>query len=234
MNSYKLLNATDLRNDLSWDIIELDTKLDVEKLVEWYFDFIKNFNHLKFNLGMTEYLDSEKINSLKDTVYSSIPLDKQTTYDMNYYSLSWVCDKDIPIPPMSLANTSLFPEIKDPKFKEKLKIMDKFKKGYMTILYEMLKEEGLNLLRLSIHKAGSGLDKHTDGAGSIGLHIPIITNDSAYFYLGNNLEKKYILRPGSIYLLNIQLLHMTKNLGNTDRVHLYSQPTNLDTILQNL
>ena len=64
------------------------------------------------------------------------------------------------------------------------------------------------------------------------LHIPILTNNSAYFYFGEDLERSYVLEPGSIYIINTEVSHRTHNLGTTDRAHLFSQPVNVDRLLQ--
>ena len=62
---------------------------------------------------------------------------------------------------------------------------------------------------------------HTDGnaKGSIPhkIHIPLQTNDAAFFYIEG---EKFILKEGEAYEVNNSAKHSVANSGNTDRIHL--------------
>lgn len=74
------------------------------------------------------------------------------------------------------------------------------------------------LARLS---AGYGIDPHKDGAGSNlythKIHIPLITNPQATFYVDG---QSFFLQMGRAYEVNNIKTHGVKNAGADDRIHL--------------
>jgi len=70
---------------------------------------------------------------------------------------------------------------------------------------------------ISAHPPATKIDLHEDNDEFIKVHIPIFTNNDAYFIINEN---RYNLLEQNIYLINTSLPHGTLNLGNSDRVHL--------------
>lgn len=222
MNNFNYKNETDssLRGRTDWDIIELDYNIDVPNLVEWYNDCVERYRHMCFDISMKQYMTTKarEIETPKSGVQYS-------------YMISWPVEKDIPIPPSFLADLSIYPEINSSDYESSFKVMDKFKYGYMNTLYQLLGDDILKALRITIHEPGAVIDKHNDGNNSIRFHIPIITDDKAYFYYGDNNERKYNLKVGKMYIINTHITHSTVNDGNSTRAHLLSHPTNIDKLL---
>lgn len=221
---YKTLTDEFLRNSTEWDLIKLETKLDVSQLQDWYYSFINTFSHLRFDTSMTEYIDPKKVSIFMENI--------QSGNNLSSYTLGWPCDRDVPLPPISMGNTDLFPELIGQLSYKDFKILEKFNTGYIKIIHDMLGDDVCTLLRLSIHGKNSSIGDHTDGPSSIKIHIPILTNEHAYFYFGKDIKQSYVLEPGYMYIVNAHITHSTNNLGNSDRVHLYMEPTNLNQLLK--
>ena len=68
--------------------------------------------------------------------------------------------------------------------------------------------------------AGGTIDRHRDGAGSNlrthKIHVPLITNPEARFFIGEN---EHFLQVGRAYEVNNIGLHGAVNRGGEDRVH---------------
>jgi quercetin dioxygenase-like cupin family protein len=218
--NYKNESDSSLRGRTDWDIIELDYNVDVPKLIEWYTDCIDRFKHLRFDMSMKEYL-----------TINARGIETPKTGNQYSYMISWPVDKDIPIPPSFLADSTIYPEINSSDYEKSFKVMDKFKYGYMRTLYDLMGDDLLKALRITIHEPGAVIDKHNDGANSIRFHIPIVTDDEAYFYYGDSSERKYNLVAGKMYIINTHITHSTVNEGNNTRAHLLSHPVNIDNLL---
>lgn len=72
------------------------------------------------------------------------------------------------------------------------------------------------------HPPGAIVHCHYDNPADneeefIKIHIPIKTNDNAYFLLDG---EEHNFKEGSMYLVNTSLLHGCRNDGDTDRIHL--------------
>lgn len=73
-------------------------------------------------------------------------------------------------------------------------------------------------LSIAAHPPGTTINLHTDSDNYLKIHIPIKTNNNAYF----NFEgEKFVLQPGKMYLVNTNELHGTSNEGDTYRTHLF-------------
>lgn len=73
-------------------------------------------------------------------------------------------------------------------------------------------------LSIAAHPPGTKINLHTDSDTYLKIHIPIKTNDKAYF---NFEDEKFVLQPGKMYLVNTNKLHGTSNEGDTYRTHLF-------------
>jgi hypothetical protein len=211
-----------LRESTDWDILELNFNVDVSKLVEWYNAVETQWPQLKFNLGRVDLIkEKSNLSSNIDIVSSGI----------HSFGISWPVETDLPIPPKFAARTDLYPETTFADFEQRMKVMDRYKFGYFNYLLEQLGEDSLAWSRITVHDSGAKIDTHTDGPKTIRMHIPIITNDEAWFCWG---DKKYNLKPGKIYLINTGINHSTNNDGKTTRAHIISHPTNVSWLLEHL
>jgi hypothetical protein len=71
---------------------------------------------------------------------------------------------------------------------------------------------------IAAHPPGTKINLHTDTDSYLKVHVPILSNDSAYFFFEN---ERVVLKPGKMYLVNTTKLHGTVNEGNSLRVHLF-------------
>jgi hypothetical protein len=68
------------------------------------------------------------------------------------------------------------------------------------------------------HPPGTKLELHKDDEEYFRIHVPLITNDQAYFFDSNG--EKYYTETGRLYLLETSEEHGTVNNGISDRVHI--------------
>jgi len=54
----------------------------------------------------------------------------------------------------------------------------------------------------------------------IRCHIPLITNNKVYFWIGEPEQKKFNLKKGKLYYTRVEKKHWVKNESNEDRIHL--------------
>jgi hypothetical protein len=73
-------------------------------------------------------------------------------------------------------------------------------------------------LSIAAHPPGTKINLHTDSDTYLKIHMPIKTNDKAYFNFEDN---QFVLQPGKMYLVNTNKLHGTSNEGDTYRTHLF-------------
>jgi hypothetical protein len=81
------------------------------------------------------------------------------------------------------------------------------------------------------HPPGTQLELHRDDDEFFRIHVPLITNDQAYFFGEDKI--KHTLSPGRLYILETSKYHGTANDGTSDRIHiLFKMPRHLlnDTI----
>jgi hypothetical protein len=214
----------DLRGKTDWDFIELKMSIDVPALNNWYNTVKEQHANLKFNFSMSHLLKKDTINSSYKDILSP---------GIHSYGLSWPAQQTLPIPPRYAANPNLYPETTLPHedFEKNMKIMDQYKFGYFNHLLAELGEDTFAWSRITVHDAGASILPHNDGFGTIRLHIPITTNNRAWF---NWSDRKYNFVPGKVYLINTYAEHHTSNDGTTERTHIISHPTNVAWLLENL
>ena len=215
-----------LQNSLEWDIVELGFRVDVEKLNSYY-DFItKNFEHLCFSFDSKEYLKKE--------VYDTFMKEGRVgNYlgNVSAWSVSWPVERDIPCPSKSQANFDMYPELENIDFSKDVndfyfsKPQKKYMTGFLIDLVDTLGYECLRQILIARHPPGLQVKTHIDGQINK-IHLPIVTNDKAYFTFGKNQDRIYNMKQGYAYLINTSVPHGTINLGNTDRVHLLSRVDN--------
>ena len=214
----------DLRGNPDWDFIELKVNIDVPALSDWYSTVKEKYSNLKFNFAMNHLLKKEEINSSYKDILSP---------GIHSYGLCWPAPQDLPIPPRYAADPLLYPETTLPHedFEKNMKILEQYRFGYFNQLLEELGQDTFAWSRITVHDAGATIDPHNDGFGTIRLHIPITTNDQAWFNWG---DRQYNFVPGKVYLINTHADHYTSNQGTTERTHIISHPTNVAWLLKHL
>ena len=71
-----------------------------------------------------------------------------------------------------------------------------------------------------VHPSGTKVNFHNDTEDYLKVHIPILTNNKAFFKFEPN--RRFVLpADGSMVLINTAINHGTSNEGETDRVHLF-------------
>lgn len=165
-------------------------------LLEYYETITKEFQYLKWEYAMLGY-SLDYLGCKLDGVYSwalHIPGN----------------DVDSPQGPFQFPHSEEA-EFRTPTaliFGEPKKILDLLPNPYHGIIVA--------------HPPGCVVHCHYDNPGDteeefIKIHIPIKTNDNAYFLLdGDEINFKV----GSVYLVNTSLLHGCRNDGDSDRIHL--------------
>lgn len=214
----------ELRNSTNWDYVELAIDVDVDKLRAWYDEIKQKFPELKFSFAMKEYiLPREQHTDNSDVLYGGV----------HSFGMSWPVEQNLPIPPRYAARPDLYPEttMSEEEFGAGMKVMERYKFGYFKELLDRLGEDTFSWSRITVHDPAASIQPHTDGLHSIRLHIPIVTNDNAWFGWG---DKKYNFIPGKVYLINTGIEHYTTNDGNTERAHIISHPTNVSWLLEHL
>ena len=213
-----MITEQQLRNSTDWDFIELNIDIDVDKLRAWYNEVNQRFPELKFSFALTEYVVPNKKQSI---LYGGI----------HSFGMSWPVEQALPIPPKYAARPDLYPETSMPEaeFGSKMKVMERYKFGYFKDLLDRLGEETFSWSRITVHDPEATINPHTDGERTIRLHIPIYTNDDAWFGWG---DKKYNFVPGKVYLINTGKEHYTINHGLTERAHIISHPANVAWLLE--
>ena len=73
-------------------------------------------------------------------------------------------------------------------------------------------------LSIAAHPPGTKINFHVDTDSYLKIHVPIKTNNSAFFFFE---DEKFVLQPGKMYLVNTTKLHGTVNEGNSYRIHLF-------------
>ena len=212
----------ELRNSTDWDMLEFDLGIDIDQLVNWYNDVTVGLADLKFNLSMSELITSNHKPSDDVRIVSQ---------GIHSWGMSWPVEQSLPIPPKFAARLDLYPEVDLVDFEQRMKVMARYKFGYFNHLLNTLGEETFSWSRITVHDAGASIGTHTDGPHTIRMHIPIVTNDDAWFCWGDN---RYNFKPGCAYLINTSIPHSTVNSGTTTRAHIISHPTNVAWLLGHL
>jgi len=207
-------------NSYDWDIIEFKATIDIS-LLEDYYDVLKtDLAHLEFHFGLKEYIKKEIFEMWTET-------NRVGNYEGNVsgWGISWPAERNIPCAGKRHVNPIHYPELEKydldadgDGFYADSKIMSVYKSG---IVNKMIKEWGEPALRqlLAIkHPPGTRVHNHHDGSYKK-LHIPMHSNDQALFCFGENDERKYVMKPGKIYMINPIVNHSTINNGTTERVH---------------
>lgn len=222
LHSHEINNVNEWLTSPDWDVVELGIKINQKHLDDYYKYLTETIPHLRFNFASADYLRPEIAERFKNE-------GRMGNYigDVQAWTMSWPVERDIPCPSKSQANIEMYPEIipyidDDDGFMDACKIQSIYKYGLINMLLETITERALRQSFFTMHPAGVQVINHVDGPRKK-IHLPIITNDDAYFAFGENDERKYNLKCGKIYIINPTIPHSTNNQGKTDRIHLLSR-----------
>lgn len=94
--------------------------------------------------------------------------------------------------------------------------------GYILDIHNALIDMGLDKEAfdwvLVTHTPGTRLGMHQDEEEWLTVHIPLYTNDHAYWTIGGT---RYLMPTDGCYIINSTQPHDVVNYGDTDRIHLY-------------
>jgi len=209
-------------NSFDWDLFELNKTIDSEGMLLWYDTIEKTLPELKFNFRNNLDLIQNKISQkfLTDTVGGFFNANREEFEGVTSYSLKWLHQRKTPLPPPWAVDVGIFDELKS--YQDATGLIDvdydnfysktEYLEWYMFGEYKrMITEWGSTVFynpRISIHKPGTKVKAHTDKAYVGRVHMPI-THDDSLFCWGENLERKYKLKPGHIYFINSRVTHGT-------------------------
>ena len=175
----------------------LKTKIDIEKLRQFYHTLESNFQHLKF--VVEDDIDSDKV---EEGVGGH-----KVNGVFGWALQSNLEDLNKPCPPYNITK------------EEKREYRDT---DAMFGIVQQIRNQFPYAHQFSIvaHPPGTLVDFHTDNTDWLKVHVPIYTNDAAYFRFPPN--RRFVLpADGSMILVNTSIEHGTLNDGETDRVHLF-------------
>lgn len=219
-----------LHTSSDWDLIELDVNLDIEKLTEWYNETSKEFDYLRFDFDTSP-------NKLDVALSKEMVKEGFCGYmcgPISGITFAWPIERDEPLPPPVQANPEQFPEVNYNTFRDDAKIMQKFRKGYLLEMLELLGEDSFRQMVMVTHHPGMQILQHVD-TRNLKVHIPVETHENSFFHFGKDRELgKYHLQLGKVYILNTGVWHGTSNEGDKDRTHIITRiiPEQLQTILR--
>jgi len=212
-------------NDLlnyNWDVIELPITVDTIGMMNWYTEIDKNYSDSKFDLSMLHLLQPQ----LRDKMPMFI--EKNLWGTPEQWTLQWSYDRDGVIPFIFAGDPDQFPEIKDPDFSKNSNYnLEKYYFGTYKKYVETFGSNCFKVNRLVRFKKNTGLKSHVDIEKPnflIRMHLQIQVDDNAFWYYGENMERKYTTKPGHVYLFNTHSLHAAVNNSDNDWILLHNNP----------
>jgi hypothetical protein len=203
-----------------WDLIELNYNIDSAKLLEWWNTMLADHAQNIFNFNeQSDKIDIEKSKEMVTNGYCGYycgPIDGIT--------LAWPTPRYEPLPPPMQCNPELYPEVNRDTFINDAVILSKYKVGYFSELIDILGADSFRQAIVSRHHPGMYIKQHIDSK-RLKLHIPIETNDGAFFHFGKDRDRSYHMKQGKAYILNTGDWHGTSNSPDHFRSHLISRVT---------
>jgi len=190
------------------DIRFLPVSVDIEKLRTWYKELKTKYDHLKWsandNINVDEGVGGHNLNGMYGWALQS------NLEDLNK-----------PCPPYNITKEN------------KLEYRDtEAMFGYVKKIKEFFPYA--KQFSVAVHPPGVKVNTHTDSDDLLKVHVPIYTNQKAYFLFPPTV--KYILPDnGRMTLVNTTALHGTLNEGDSERVHLFFKiPAEMEKEVMNL
>lgn len=175
------------------EIVVLNTRVDLDKLISYYRDIEENYPCMKWH---AEYSNTDQ------------GVGGHILHGVTGWALqSNLQDLDKPCPPYNITkeNKSVYRDTK-------------LMFGYIKEIQKIFPFG--HQFSIAVHPPGTFINFHSDTDNYLKIHVAIKTNSSAYFMF--EPDKKYVLpADGSMILVNTQINHGTLNEGDTDRIHLF-------------
>lgn len=176
-------------NQIEFDLLELtNLNFNFDELYDYYSLMQEKFEYLKWTMP-----------DIPDTKLKGI------------YGYGILTNKQDPDTPLDPPGTR-----KDKLSYEPLNRPTKMLQGFAKKLFDAIPY--MEELVIAGHPSKCALPTHTDKDEHVRIHIPIITNENAYFVIGDNT---FVLETRKAYIVNTKLIHSTINDGINDRVHLH-------------
>jgi len=174
------------------DMAMLKNKLDIKELIQFYYTLERDFAHLCWQPSYKECKANSKhiLNGMRGWALQSNQLDLTK-----------------PCPPYNITSEEKL------EYKDTAAMFGIAKRLRSVFPYA-------HQFSISEHPPGAMINFHTDTRDYLKVHIPIITNDKAWFQFESS--RQFVLpADGSMILINTQIPHGTINSGTTKRVHLF-------------
>lgn len=217
-----LLTAEDLKN-YDWDIIELNIDINHSEVRDWFNIISEKFGNMQFNVSKTELMKPEIRDRMKE-------FQEQHLWGTpKQWTLQWSVQRDDAIPFRYIADPAQYPEILEDDFDKKFNTpLEQYYFGGFKKLVELLGDGAWEVARLVQLDKDTGLKKHVDIQPPQFLprmHYQIEYTQNAAWWFGENMERKYVLENGKLYIMNTAVLHTAKNEDELPWVMLHSNPT---------
>lgn len=170
--------------------LQLNWQFDYEELLNYYNTLCSNFSHLKWTDRMVSTVNGSEKHNINGVYGWGIQ--------------SNLINLDVPCPPYNISKSKT-EEYRDTQLV--FGFIEKIKQKYPDA----------RQIGISCHPPGTVINQHIDTTKYLKIHIPIYTNENAYFVFE---DKKVNLKVGRAYLINTTVPHGTSNEGDSDRVHL--------------
>jgi hypothetical protein len=178
---------------MSFDLIKLKIKVNLEKLQSYYEIVERDFQHLCWNVGSTVVVDHDGVGGHR----------VKEMYGWAIHSNA--LDLTQPCPPYNIglqkSDTYHWTELD-------FGIIEDFKQAFPFA-------HGFSI---ATHPPGTFINSHIDSDDWIKIHVPISVAPESYFYFDNN--EYHMECDGSMYLVNTMIPHGTDNRGTDTRAHL--------------
>lgn len=224
----ELYCLSDLQN-VDWDVIELRSKVNSPGLMEWYSNMSTTLEQAKW-IACDEYEEKYFNPAMKRRWWAANP-NKYKDKAPFWWYMNWPIERYDPLPFAFLANRDLFPEAYSDTYSDQDNpLLSKYNVGEFAELYELYGKY-LKAIRTIVLPEHSGLMLHVDMPYPnviIRLHIQLDINENCEWQFGHVAERKYVMKPGKMYLVNTAVPHSVSNFGGKDWVMIYGTPHSQD------
>lgn len=179
--------------------------IDQEKIVEWYYDLIQDYDDWRWEYGRHKYM------------WKFDPQEKIGEYfqeDTSWLMLTWGDNTQGPVPWL---RTITKPEFNQQMPGDRLSPRECFK-GYAFDIIENLPAMASDV-QVAIHTPGTKLPQHQDSPERLRFHIPVITDPDARFIIDG--KDVHLPADGWIYIVNTTYPHYVHNQSDITRIHIY-------------
>lgn len=222
------LKYNDLLN-VDWDVIELQPTANHEGLLEWYNSMSIELESAKW-IGTPEFEEKYHSKEFKKRWWAANPI-KYKDEPPFWWMMNWPIERYDPLPHSFLADKNLFPETDPNVYSDDLNpLLTRFKFGEFKNLYDQYGKY-LNAARTTVFPKNSGVGLHIDMPYPnviIRMHIQVNPNPKCEWQFGHTADRRYVMEPGKMYLVNTAVFHSVANFGDSDWVMIYGTPNRQD------